>query len=210
MFGFSQSSGAVWKWRRPPGLPVPRGLYGLGGRKATLNLNYLQQSSVVVWQSRWPSCPSWSLWLVSVDVKQHWTWTTCNRAQELCESGSGRPGLPVPYGLCGREGTLTVRDKELCESGGGRPGLPNPYSPYGLCGRKATANLNSDSLALFSQSQARPVICQYMFQIQHYFIIATDQFHYWLNIYHITVNNITHCIFKTQLLYPHGRTKAHM
>ena len=30
------------------------------------------------------------------------------------------------------------RDQELCESGGGRPGLPVPNSPYGLCGRKAT------------------------------------------------------------------------
>ena len=31
-----------------------------------------------------------------------------------------------------------VRAQELCESGGGRPGLPVPNSPYGLCGRKAT------------------------------------------------------------------------
>ena len=32
-----------------------------------------------------------------------------NRAQELCESRGGRPGLPVPnslYGLCGRKATL--------------------------------------------------------------------------------------------------------
>ena len=26
--------------------------------------------------------------------------------------------------------------QELCESGGGRPGLPVPNSPHGLCGRK--------------------------------------------------------------------------
>ena len=32
--------------------------------------------------------------------------------------------------------------QELCESGGGRAGLPVPNSPYGLCGRKATLNLN--------------------------------------------------------------------
>ena len=31
-----------------------------------------------------------------------------------------------------------VRAQELCESGGGRPGLPVPAGPYGLCGRKAT------------------------------------------------------------------------
>ena len=30
----------------------------------------------------------------------------------------------------------------MCESGGGRPGLPVPNSPYGLCGRKATLNLS--------------------------------------------------------------------
>ena len=30
------------------------------------------------------------------------------------------------------------RAQELCESRGGRPGLPVPNSPKGLCGRKAT------------------------------------------------------------------------
>ena len=32
------------------------------------------------------------------------------------------------------------RAQELCESRGGRPGLPvrNNYKPYGFCGRKAT------------------------------------------------------------------------
>ena len=34
-----------------------------------------------------------------------------------------------------------VRAQEVCESRGGRPGLPVPNSPYGLCGRKATLNL---------------------------------------------------------------------
>ena len=29
---------------------------------------------------------------------------------------------------------------EVCESGGGRPGLPVPHGLYGLCGRKATVN----------------------------------------------------------------------
>ena len=28
----------------------------------------------------------------------------------------------------------TVGGQELCESGGGRPGLPVPNSPYGFCG----------------------------------------------------------------------------
>ena len=43
--------------------------------------------------------------MVSVDVEQH---LNKHRAQEMCESGGGRPGLPVPnspYGLCGREAT---------------------------------------------------------------------------------------------------------
>ena len=31
-----------------------------------------------------------------------------------------------------------IRSQELCESGGGRPGLPVLNSPYGLCARKAT------------------------------------------------------------------------
>ena len=34
------------------------------------------------------------------------------------------------------------RAQELCESGGGRPGLPANNIPYGLCGRKATLSLN--------------------------------------------------------------------
>ena len=62
----------------------------------------------------------------------------CVRAQELCESGGGHPGLPVPnsqYGLCGRQTTLNrtelcLRAQELCrESRGGPPGLPVPNSP---------------------------------------------------------------------------------
>ena len=35
------------------------------------------------------------------------------------------------------------RAQEVCESGGGRPALPVSNSPYGLCGRNATLNLNS-------------------------------------------------------------------
>ena len=50
------------------------------------------------------------------------------RAQLLCESRGGRPGLPVPnraYGLCGRK----FRAQELCESRGGRPWAPVPNKP---------------------------------------------------------------------------------
>ena len=44
--------------------------------------------------------------MVSVDVKQHWT-----RAEELCESPGGCPGLPVPNspsGLCGHKASSPV------------------------------------------------------------------------------------------------------
>ena len=34
------------------------------------------------------------------------------------------------------------RAQELCESRGGHPGLPVPNNPYGLCGRKATLKSN--------------------------------------------------------------------
>ena len=37
--------------------------------------------------------------------------------------------------------TCSYRAQVQCESGGGRPGLPVPNSPCGLCGRKATWNL---------------------------------------------------------------------
>ena len=52
--------------------------------------------------------------VVSVDVKQHWIWTQTLRAQELCESRGGRPGLPVsssPDGLCGRKAALNSNKK---------------------------------------------------------------------------------------------------
>ena len=38
------------------------------------------------------------------------------------------------------------RAQELCGSRGGRPGLPVPNSLYGLCGRKVTLNLNNAEL----------------------------------------------------------------
>ena len=43
-----------------------------------------------------------------------------------------------------------IRSQELCESGGGRPELPVPNSPYGLCGSKATLNLNNKTSELVS------------------------------------------------------------
>ena len=37
------------------------------------------------------------------------------------------------------------RAQELCESRGGRPGLPVPNNPYGLCGCRATLNQNLEN-----------------------------------------------------------------
>ena len=55
----------------------------------------------------------------------------CIRAQELCESRGGRPGLPVLICLMVPVDvkhhvyfTKRARVQELCESQGGRPGLP--------------------------------------------------------------------------------------
>ena len=49
--------------------------------------------------------------MVSMEAKQHRTWTQTLGAQELCESRSGRPGLPVPnspHGFCGRQAALSL------------------------------------------------------------------------------------------------------
>ena len=40
--------------------------------------------------------------------------------------------------MCGEGGGGGVWAQELCESGGSRPGLPVANSPYGFFGRKAT------------------------------------------------------------------------
>ena len=40
----------------------------------------------------------------------------------------------------------TFRAQELCESRGGRPGLPVPNSSYDLCGRKATLKTKNSIL----------------------------------------------------------------
>ena len=48
--------------------------------------------------------PSLISLMVSVDVKQHLEEIDELRAQELCESGGGHPGLPIPNkpdGFCG-------------------------------------------------------------------------------------------------------------
>ena len=56
-----------------PGLPVPNSPYGLCGHKATLNLNSETQTSGAMWKWRWPSWPSLTVLMASVDVKQQRT-----------------------------------------------------------------------------------------------------------------------------------------
>ena len=59
-----------------------------------------------------------------------------NRAQELCESRGGRPGLQSLISLMvsvdvkqhSTTSTEVARTQELCESAGGRPGLPSLIS----------------------------------------------------------------------------------
>ena len=112
---------------------------------------------------RWSSS-SLTVPTVSVDVKQHSAGTQTLRAQQLCESRGGRPGLSVPnkpYCFCGRKATVKKKKKtdfrvqELCESRGGRPGLPVPNSPpYGLCGRKAKAKAVQMAVRRRSQSES--------------------------------------------------------
>ena len=46
----------------------------------------------------------------------------------------------TPRDLVKNDPTSVQRVEEVCESGGGRPGLPVPDKPDGLCGRKATLN----------------------------------------------------------------------
>ena len=73
-----QSSGAVCESRGGrPGLPVCNHPYGLCGRKATLNLNcsISELRSCVTVEMAILGSPSLMVLMVSVDVKQHWTWT---------------------------------------------------------------------------------------------------------------------------------------
>ena len=70
--------------------------------------------------------PSLKVLMDYVDVKQH-----DRRAQELCESRGGRPGLPVPkspYGFCGRKTTLnpkSLRFRTAKGVGKGKVGVGN-------------------------------------------------------------------------------------
>ena len=50
----------------------------------------------------------------------------------------GSPSLTVPTVIVRRKATLKNRAQELCESRGGRPGLPVPNKLSGFYGRKAT------------------------------------------------------------------------
>ena len=44
---------------------------------------------------------------------------------------------------------LSHRAQELCKSRGGRPGLPGPNKPCGFRGRKATSKQNNNSLCVW-------------------------------------------------------------
>ena len=80
--------------------------------------------------------PSLIVLMVSVDVKQHWRTElrSCVKVEvDVLGSPSltvRTVSVDVNYV------PLKNRAQELCESRGGRPGLPVPNSPHGLCGRE--------------------------------------------------------------------------
>ena len=56
--------------------------------------------------------------IITIRQKEDEKKTEDGRAQELCESRGGRPGLPVldkPHGFCGRKATLN--QSSLCRLG---------------------------------------------------------------------------------------------
>ena len=132
-----------------PELPVRNSLYGLRGRKSTLNLSpwYLvfRSGMRVTWAVL--DSPSLIVLVVSVDVKWHWTWTsTILSAQELCESRDGRPGRPTALIILmisvWRKATLNLNSWYPCLRSCVKVevavlGFPVPNSPYVLCGQKA-------------------------------------------------------------------------
>ena len=73
------------------------------------------------------------------------------------------------------EELISRRAQELCESGGGRPGLPVPNSPNGLCGRKAILSLNFiRSLAyLWRLTWSKAHHCNYFHIIVNNYVLLT-------------------------------------
>ena len=74
-----------------PGLPVPNGLCGLCGHEATPN--WPEPRSCVKVRVAVLGSPSPVVLVVSVDVKQHWTWTP---AVGCCRPENGHPGCRDP------------------------------------------------------------------------------------------------------------------
>ena len=75
------------------------------------------------------------------------------RAQELCESRGGRPGLPVPNKPCGlfrREAALNLNicNSEVRSCVEVQVAVPNKH--YGFCTRRATFNLSIYNSELMS------------------------------------------------------------
>ena len=138
-------------------------MVGLCGRKATLNLNCLQQSSVAVWQSRWPSCPN---------SKHRFTTSFLRGKCRKAMLGVCVLSLVLMVGLCGRKATLNLnclQQSSVAVWQSRWPSCPNSKHRFttsflrgrcrkamlgvcvlslvlmvGLCGRKATLNLNCE------------------------------------------------------------------
>ena len=83
-----------------------------------------------------PGLPVLMSLMVSVDVKQIEPCLRTGHSLSLvCQPTSGDIKL---YIIIIERKSVAELGQELCESGGGRPGLPVPNKPYGFCGRKAT------------------------------------------------------------------------
>ena len=62
---------------------------------------------------------------------------------------------------------ITVRAQELCERGGGRPGLPFPNSPYGYCGRKAKLKKKKGSGGTYAEVLSTLAQYSYNYLMNH-------------------------------------------
>ena len=110
--------------------------------------------------------PSLTVLMVSVDIKQHWTKCRDFRAQEVCESQSGRPGLHIPnrpYALCGCKATLNLNLKS------GRRRVGGLLSEWSVRSR-------STLLTLYSLLTPYSLLTLWAVQCPHSVIYHSDHF----------------------------------
>ena len=117
----TQSSKTVWESRWPSWTPRPYCLYGC---KAALNLNLCHPKLRGLCESRGGRIGL----LVSMGVKQLWTWTFVTQSSKTVWESRWPFWTPRPYCLYGCKAALNLnlchpKLRGLCESRGGRIGL---------------------------------------------------------------------------------------